>query len=96
MYYNTTNQKGEVLNDLNVKTERQEVLIEHLYKRYFRLSPSQAWKLFNKPGTPITSIRRGITNLTSDGKLIKTNEKIKGLWGRDEHIYQLKFEETLF
>jgi DNA-binding transcriptional regulator PaaX len=36
---------------------------------------------------PLTSVRRALTNLSKQGKLIKTDEKKKGIYGRDEFIW---------
>jgi hypothetical protein len=40
--------------------------------------------------TPITSIRRGMTNLTNSGHLIKTDRLITGAKGKPESIWKLK------
>ena len=96
MYYNTTNEKGADLKQHIIKTETQEAVILRLYKQHKKLSASEVWRMFDMPGTPLTSCRRAITNLMNDGKLIKTDEKIEGLYGSPEYRYELKFKETLF
>ena len=35
---------------------------------------------------PLTSIRRAMTNLSNEGKLIKTDVKIEGMYGKQEHL----------
>jgi len=46
--------------------------------------------------TPLTSIRRAITNLTPS-KLVKTDETRMGPYGRPEHCYRLaKGQQELF
>jgi hypothetical protein len=41
---------------------------------------------------PITSIRRAITNLTDAGKIIKTDQYVKGNYGKLEHLWELATE----
>jgi len=38
---------------------------------------------------PITSIRRAITNLTDDEKIVKTQKTTKGIYGKKEHLWAL-------
>ena len=38
---------------------------------------------------PITSIRRAITDLTNEGKLVKTNSLKKGNYGKKCHCWKL-------
>jgi hypothetical protein len=39
---------------------------------------------------PITSVRRAITNLTTAGELVKTNNTVTGMYGKPEHLWSLK------
>jgi len=39
---------------------------------------------------PLTSIRRAMSDLTKDSQLVKTSDKIIGLFGLPEHQWQLK------
>jgi hypothetical protein len=39
---------------------------------------------------PITSIRRALTNLTNEGKIIKTGVKTVGLYNKKEHLWRLR------
>jgi hypothetical protein len=39
--------------------------------------------------TPITSIRRAVTNLVNKGYLLYTGEKRTGLYGRNESIFKI-------
>tara|TARA_R110002020_G_scaffold267311_3_gene482436 strand:+ start:1700 stop:2044 length:345 start_codon:yes stop_codon:yes gene_type:complete len=97
-YYNTNTEQGSELTKSNEKAKSQEEKILKIFKIKNKLSASEAWAIYdNKINTPITSIRRAITNLCSDGELFKTNEKIIGIYGKKEHIYMLNkssfFEE---
>jgi len=69
---------------------------DHLVLNYFkssggRHSPSDildlVWAGGNQP--PLTSVRRAITNLQKQGKLIKTEETKVGLYGRPEYKWRL-------
>ena len=39
--------------------------------------------------TPLTSIRRGMSNLQREGILEKTNKTTQGIYGKQEHFYRL-------
>lgn len=53
------------------------------------MSPSMVHKAFNN-AWPLTSVRRAITNLSTDGELVKTNDKVTGIYGKPEHLWRLK------
>ena len=53
------------------------------------LKPSQVLKKLNLE-CPITSVRRALTNLTNEDKIIKTDVKVVGLYGKKEHLWRLK------
>ena len=89
MYFNTTNLSGQMLLDFENKADNQEERILAIFKASNLLTPSQVWNAYGNKQTPITSIRRGITNLSNDGKLIKTTNKKIGMYGRPESVYQL-------
>ncbi len=40
--------------------------------------------------TPITSIRRAMTNLTNRGNLVKTDAQVTGAKGKPEYIWKIK------
>ena len=46
-------------------------------------------KLSEHYKVPLTSIRRGMSNLTKEGYLIKTNDTQSGRYGKQEHFYKL-------
>ncbi len=96
-FYNTINLTGEDLKMENAKAKAQGDLILAIFKanpsRLF--SPSQLHHVFNKRyflHPPITSIRRALTNLTKDGILEKTDNKIKGEYHLPEHTWKLATE----
>jgi predicted HTH transcriptional regulator len=87
-YFNTTKESGKQLEMFTVKAKNQEIQILELMKLYKKLSPSDIEKYFNT--MILTSIRRALTNLTKDGKLIKTSEKKIGKHKRPEFVWQIK------
>lgn len=89
-YYNTTNEKGFDLQKSHEKARNQEEIIYSFFLTYGKpLSPSQVLKKLNLE-CPITSVRRALTNLTNEDKIIKTDVKVVGLYGKKEHLWRLK------
>lgn len=94
-HYNTTGENGQLLMDFNAKAERQEDAILRHMKRQKMCGPSQMWRLVSGVW-PIGSIRRAMTNLSKEGHLTKTNDKIEGLYGRPEHVWKIaESQETV-
>ena len=96
-YFNTTNESGATLKNNVAKAKSQEESILNIFRlqfRYFKykpeilgMTPVDVLDFF--PKYPITSIRRALTNLTKQGKLIKTDEKRIGMYGRSEYVWKL-------
>jgi hypothetical protein len=89
-YYNTTNQAGAALKRSRKSCGEQETLIAEMFRSHGRLSPSQAHRLYPDNATPLTSIRRAITVLTNKGLLQKTDEQVRGVYGKPEYIWKYK------
>ena len=87
-HYNTTNESGNQLSLLNEIAIKQEDKVLELFTIYKKLSPSDVWKYYSQ--YPLTSIRRAMTNLSLQGKLVKTDEKKIGIYGRNEFYWILK------
>lgn len=87
-YYNTTNlTEGQLAREIqNAKSQEEAVLL--IFKSEGRLSPSEVYNRYPTP-VPLTSIRRAISNLTSDGHLEKTADKKPGAYGKPEYVWQL-------
>ena len=95
-YYNTNQESGYTLKSSNVKANSQEESIIKIFTDNPKLSASEAWKIYDSEGvTPITSIRRAITNLCNEGLLMKTDDTKEGLYGKKEHIYKISKENSL-
>jgi predicted transcriptional regulator len=95
MYYNTNKESGNTLANSTIKAKTQEQIIFNIFTENTNLTASEAWKIYNQKGnTPLTSIRRAITNLCNKGKLIKTKDTKPGLYGKKEHVYTLVVTEA--
>ena len=88
-FYQTIEQVDSAIKESNKKTKRQEDLIYSLFVKCNQpLSPSM---VLSQSGLncPITSIRRAMSDLTNEGKLVKTNRQVKGIYGKAEHLWEL-------
>lgn len=90
-FYNTNKESGETLKSSRLKCNRQEDVILKIFKdnKEHLLCADEIHEL-SQLNAPITSIRRAITNLYNQGKLIKTNTMKKGRYGKNTHTYQYK------
>ena len=94
-FYNTVRLTAAQLIKANAKAITQEEKIHNLFKSMplvngKGLTPSQV--LIKTPGLgkiPLTSVRRAMSNLTRDTRLIKTDETIEGPYGMPEHVWIL-------
>jgi hypothetical protein len=53
-------------------------------------TPAEIWRRLFPESVPITSVRRSISNLESEGKLQKTNEKVVEQYGRPNYKWRLR------
>jgi len=84
MFHNTTNKTNTALSEAKEAAGRQEVIVLDFFNRQHGsdYTPFEVHDKCFSDDTPVTSIRRAITNLTDDGKLIKTLSKRVGPYGR--------------
>lgn len=89
-YYNTNKLEGEQLARAWMDAGTQQEAIFQLFKSRGRkgLSPSDVWELTGMQW-PLTSVRRAMTDLTRDCKLLKTDRRKSGYYGKPEHIWML-------
>ena len=88
-FYNTIQENLNQLAKSESKAKTQEANIMNCFKQYERpLSPSMVLSISGL-NCPITSIRRAMTNLSNEGKLIKTDVKMEGMYGKQEHLWCL-------
>jgi hypothetical protein len=90
-YYNTN--KLSYSNFLEAirkaKSQQEKILIYFKSLPGRRLAPHQVKTALFSEKTPITSVRRAITNLEQDGLLIKTDRMIEGDLGARVHTWIL-------
>lgn len=94
-YFNTTNARGAELARYETKARYQEERVANLFKKHapFPLSPSRVHRaLGGEAFGPLTSARRAITNLERAGVLEKLDRRMRGPYGRAEHLWRLKGE----
>lgn len=82
-FFNTTNEKGEELEERIEKASTQDELVLKFFRFHKGLSftPFEVHEHITQ-GCPITSVRRAITNLTKRGYLVKTALKQEGGYGQ--------------
>jgi len=95
-YHNTNAEEGNTLTESNRKASKQEDAILEFFKR----NPGKAYspediysELITLQNSPLTSIRRAITNLTTQMKLQKTDEQRTGSFGKK--IFCWKYRENV-
>ena len=86
-YFNTTKESGNQLELFVEKANSQDKEVMRLMQKYSKASASQLIKYFKN--APITSIRRSLSTLSKKGKLIKTDDKVIGNYGRNEYVYMI-------
>lgn len=92
-YYNTTDEVGDQLKQHRRKAVEQDTAVLEFYSCLAAASPSQCHEMLIKAGvisgaTPLTSIRRSITSLTTRGLLVKTDQRVIGAYGRPEFCWR--------
>ena len=92
-YYNTVPVDVKLLREYVEKAaNQQEAILEIFELKGCALGPSEVWEFYRHAlgkDTPLTSIRRAITNLTEVGKLEKTAVTRIGPYGRHENLWRL-------
>lgn len=88
-YYNTTNETGQTLIDFTSKAKSQEEIILEFFtnNRMESFTWSEISNVF--PNMNECSLKRSITNLKNDSKLIKTDEKGISKYGKPSYKYKL-------
>lgn len=94
MYHNTTDSVGAERRKFTAKAKSQDELVREYFTRFKSATASEVRRDMIRLGwitgrTPLTSIRRAMTNLTNEGKLVKTTNQYKGPFGRPEYAYTL-------
>lgn len=92
-YHDTTAARPDELAIRKRGCEHQQTLVLAIFQEFRTpMSPFQVWAVYTERGhkqTPLTSIRRAISNLTKDSYLIRTRAQRIGPYGRQEYQWQL-------
>lgn len=90
-FYNTISATGQTLIEFSDKAKGQEDLILEFFQRHpnKEFTPAEITLFTFLNECPITSARRGITNLTIQGKLIKTGNQKAGAYGKPNYCWAL-------
>lgn len=97
MYHNTSGIQGRLLLDFQERARSQE---DRIY-RIFQESPRKLMTPFEVKtildflegtDTPITSVRRAMTDLTKEGRLVRTRERKTEVYARPNYYWRLKYK----
>lgn len=94
-FFNTNNTLKHDLPKENETAKGQQDIVLNLFKTSFpKWTASLVWEQLLAKNeinqlTPLTSIRRAISNLHRAGYLMKDNETRIGLYGKNERYYKL-------
>lgn len=94
-FYNTNKESLDEFFESSKQAVKQEVVILKVMQRGEPMSPSMVHDFLDQKW-PITSIRRAMTNLTDDGKIVKTQKTVKGVYGKNEHLWALPEKPEVF
>jgi hypothetical protein len=91
-YYNTTELSGDELKEKHFKAECQsDKILKYFRKINKPMTPSDIHMNLFDGHTPITSVRRAMSNLTNQlGLLEKTKGQKIGMYGSKEYFWELK------
>lgn len=99
-FHNTVNLKGKELTCAEEKAKGQEFMVIALFKKRPSVphTPSEVYSLLLQrqritKRTPLTSIRRAMSNLTFKGKLEQTEKMRIGPYGKPEHLWKFVKDE---
>src|SRR5688572_15180494 len=90
-FYDTISLSEEEFIKEEVNAINQEDRIYKIFRVYKKGTPSEILKRYEErwPAIPITSVRRSLSNLTKEGKLIMTDQMFTGLYGKPEHLWRV-------
>lgn len=91
-YHNTNKLTSKRLIEATSKAITQQQIVLKIFKHHKQLTASEVYKKFlkyTKTTPPITSIRRAISNLQSQKKILKTQNTVLGMYNSPEHYYKL-------
>ena len=90
-FHNTTQEQGEILVSSETKARTQD---EKIYKFFqvappHKFTPEEVWKTVFDAHTPLTSVRRAMSNLSKINKLWKTREQTTGMYNKTINYWKI-------
>jgi len=102
-FFNTNKESGNTLRNSKAKVVTQDEQVMAVFESSYQYGTGYCNAddvlSISKMKCPITSIRRSLTNLTNEGKLIKTDRMKMGGYGKMTHLYTLNntmYQSRLF
>ena len=91
-FHNTIEARGADLKHLDARAQTQEQTILNFFRQHVgrMFTPSEIHQRLYSPSTPLTSVRRAITNLTEAGHITKTDVRTLGPYGVNEHCWYVR------
>ena len=94
--YNTNNMVGQELTEMSHSAKAQETAVIKFFTDRVadKAGASTIWNVLKitkriDQAVPLTSIRRAVSTLTKQGKLVKTDDMSVGVYGKREYMYSL-------
>ena len=82
-FYNTTKESGQTLLEFRAKARTQDgIIARFLQEKYPESYTPEEVQIKLNLNCPLTSVRRSISNLTKQGRLVRTEEKRYSRYGR--------------
>jgi len=90
VYFNTTSQRGTVLDEHKLKAKSQTKQVLEIFREMnIPMAPHQVWQQMPYNYLiPVTSVRRSMTCLTPV-YLTKLDDMVPGQYGRPVHLWNL-------
>ena len=87
-YYNTNELSGNELGQAIADNLKLEDRILSRFRERKEWQPSELYHYFSMK-YPLTSIRRALTDLTTKGKIRKTDKMGRGMYNKNEHVWSI-------
>lgn len=89
-YYNTNEENGDILKQSRAKADSQADTILEFFVQHKEqlLTPEDVWRSVYTSNTPLTSVRRAMTDLTALGCLEKMPKMQIGQYGKQIHTWR--------
>jgi len=90
-YHNTTDQHEDFVKKEIVNCKSQEEKVYLLFQNGASYTASEVYYIYKRlvnANVPLTSIRRAMSNLKHEDRLIKTEKQHIGMYGKPEYVYK--------